>query len=132
MLCSKCLEEKPVTLIEGKYFCKSCANYYSFSKDIFEARHGKEVKKEIVAKCYECPNFIYNTDSPHKFLRNFGFEYFFTNSETEEINLCEKCYKKRLIEQKKRTIIKRILFFCIGFLLFLLFLLSYQEKLKEL
>jgi|SRR6185503_14717454 len=103
-LCGECLQEKPLTKFEGNALCRECRLNYNTNKIISELFHGKKVEKVVIAQCNasNCSNLIHNTDKPRKFLKISGFEYFISSSESEEILLCEECYKKKVIIQKKK------------------------------
>jgi hypothetical protein len=76
-LCSKCLQERPLTKFEGKVLCKGCCLNYDTRKIVSEALFGKKVDKVFITKCNskKCSELIYNTDKPRKFLKVSGFDY---------------------------------------------------------
>lgn len=99
--CRKVIEREKYVEKNGTKICLSCVSFEKISKALF----GEKVEKEVIAKCNRnnCSNLIYNTDPPRKFLKNSGFEYIFSSSESEEIILCEKCYQERINYQKKQA-----------------------------
>jgi len=126
-LCSNvwCLKEGELAEIDGKKLCRICAINSKSNKIIKNLFKKEEIKKEVIAKCSECLNSVYNTDPPRKFHKNFGFEYFFNSNEVEEIVLCKSCYQKKSTIQKIRN---RTLFLCaITLLILWLYLFSWKK-----